>query len=185
MNQVPAILQNPAQVEEPESDGDVDPADLTPFISGNDPIITVPASENEEADGEVVADGADGGRGELEDMHNFLGELSEKIQMFNSTMQGSIASSQPPVVPDNKLWDTALAWEREFNLYPDISRSVVISRLYNQVWNLLHKMKERVTQQTWKVEDQEIVEGLIDIMILSTRNNIITDQIIKDHAERL
>ena len=42
MNQVPAILQNPAQVEEPESDGDVDPADLTPFISGNDPIITVP-----------------------------------------------------------------------------------------------------------------------------------------------
>ena len=184
MNQVPAILQNPAQVEEPESDGDVDPADLTPFISGNDPIITVPASEDEEADGEVVADGADGGRGELEDMPNFLGELSEKIQMFNSTMQGSIASSQPPVVPDNKLWDTALAWEREFNLYPDISRSVVISCLYNQVWNLLHKMKEQVTQQTWKVEDQEIVEGLIDIMILSTHNNIITDQIIKDQAER-
>jgi hypothetical protein len=61
-------------------------------------------------------------------------------------MQGSINSSQPPVVPDTKLWDTELAWERELNLYPDISRSVVISRLYNQVWNLLHKMKERVTR---------------------------------------
>ena len=145
---------------------------------------TEPCPDDEETDGVVVVAGADGGQGELEDMHNFLGELSEKIQMFNSTMQGSIASSQPPVVPDNKLWDTALAWEREFNLYPDISRSVVISRLYNQVWNLLHKMKERVTQQTWKVEDQEIVEGLIDIMILSTRNNIITDQIIKHRAKR-
>ena len=184
MNQVPAIIQNPAHVEEPESDGDVDPADITPFISGNAPIVTVPASEDEEADGEVVADGAEGGRGEMADMYNFLGELSEKIQTFNSTMQGSTNPSQPPVVPDTKLWDTELAWEREFNLYPDISRSVVISRLYNQVWNLLHKMKERVTRQTWKIEDQEIVEGLIDIMILSARNNILTDQIIKDHAEK-
>ena len=184
MNQVPAILQNPALVEEPESDGDVDPADLAPFISGNDPIITVPASEDEEADGEVVAGGAEGGRGEMEDMHNFLCELSEKIQTFNSTMQGSITSSQPPVVPNNKLWDTELAWEREFNLYPDISRSVVISRLYNQVWNLLHKMKERLTQQTWKREDQDIVEGLINILILSVRNNIISNEIITERAER-
>ena len=184
MNQVPAIIQNPAHVEEPELDGDVDPADIAPFTSGNAPIITVPASEDEEADGEVVAGGAEGGQGEREDMYNFLGELSEKIQTFNSTMQGSINPSQPPVVPDNKLWDTELAWDRELNLYPDISRSVVISRLYNQVWNLLHKMKERVTRQTWKIEDQEIVEGLIDIMILSARNNILTDQIIEDHADK-
>ena len=86
MNQVPAIIQNPAHVEEPESDGDVDPADIAPFISRNAPIITVPASEDEKADGEVVAGGAEGGRGEREDMYNFLGELSEKIQTFNSTM---------------------------------------------------------------------------------------------------
>ena len=45
-------------------------------------------------------------------------------------------------------------------------------------------MKERVTRQTWKLEDQEIVKGLIDIMILSARNNILTDQIIEDHAEK-
>ena len=185
MNQVPNIVRNPAVVGELELDGDeVDPADVTPFVSGNAPIITVPASEDEEADVEVVAGGAEGGRGEMDDMYHFLGELAEKIQAFNSTMQGSVNSSQPPVVPDDKLWDTELAWERELNLYPDISRSVVTSRLYNQVRNLLHKMKERVTRQTWKREDQEIVEGLIDIMILSTRNNIITDQIIKDHAEK-
>ena len=172
MNQVPAILRNPALIEGQESDGDVDPTDLAPLISGNTPIITVPTSRAEEV------------REEMEDMYNFLGEISEKIQTFNSTMQGSINSSQPPVVPDDKLWDTELAWEREFNLYPDASRSVIISHLYNQVWNLLQKMKECVTRQTWKIEDQEIVEGLIDIMILSVRNNILSNKIIEDQARK-
>ena len=119
----------------------------------------------------------------MEEMYNFLGEISEQIQAFNATMQRSASSSQPPVVPDDKLWDTGLAWEREFDLYPDASRDVIISRLYNQVWDLLQKMKERVTQQTWKTEDQEIVEGLINIMILSVRNNISTDKILKDQVE--
>ena len=109
----PIIVRNPAVVEELELDGDeVDPADVAPFTSGNAPIITVPASEDEEADVEVVVGGAEGGCGEMEDMYHFLGELSEKIQAFNSTMQGSVNSSQPPVVPDDKLWDTELAWEQ-------------------------------------------------------------------------
>ena len=87
------------------------------------------------------------------------------------------------MVLDDKLWDTRLAWEREFDLYPDASRDVVISRLYNQVWDLLQKMKEHVIQQTWKPEDQEIVEGLVNIMILSVRNNILSNKIIKDQVE--
>ena len=119
----------------------------------------------------------------MEDMYNFLGDISEQIQTFNSTMQGSINSSQQPVVPDDKLWDTELAWEREFNLPPDVSRSVIISRLYNQIWDLLQKMKERLTRQTLKVEDQEIVEGLINVMILSVRNNILSNKIIEDQVE--
>ncbi len=83
MNQVPNILGNPAVVGELELDGDeVDPADVTPFMSGNAPIITVPASADEEADVEVVAGGAEGGREEMEDMYNFLGEIVEKIQAF-------------------------------------------------------------------------------------------------------
>ena len=151
---------------------EIDPADLVPSTNWNNPIINVPASRVEE------------GREEMVDMYNFLGEISEQIQAFNSNMQGSINSGQPPVVPDDKLWDTELAWDREFNLYPDASRSVVISRLYNQVWDLLQKMKERVTRQTWKREDQEIVEGLINILILSVRNNIISNKIIEDRAER-
>ena len=119
----------------------------------------------------------------MKEMYNFLGEISEKIQTFNTTMRRSTSSGQPPVVPDDKLWDTGLAWEREFDLYPNASRDVVISRLYNQVWDLLQKMKERVVQRTWKTEDQEIVEGLINIMVLSVRNNISTDHILKDQVE--
>ena len=162
MNQAHPLIPDDGHEEE------IDPADPVPSTSGNTPIITVPASRAEE----------------MEDMYNFLGEISEQIQAYNSTMQGSINSGQPPVVPDDKLWDTELAWEREFDLYPDASRSVIISRLYNQVWNLLQKMKERVTQQTWKIEDQEIVEGLINILILSARNNIISNKIIEDQAEK-
>ena len=167
------LMMNQAHISIPD-DGhkeEVNPTDLAPFISGNTPIITVPASEVEE------------GREEMEDMYNFLGDISEQIQTFNSTMQGSINSSQQPVVPDDKLWDTELAWEREFNLHPDVSRSVIISRLYNQIWDLLQKMKERLTRQTWKVEDQEIVEGLINVMILSVRNNILSNKIIEDQVE--
>ena len=155
-------------------DEEIDPADLVPSTSGNTPIITVPASRVEE------------GHEEMENMYNFQGKISEQIQTFNSTMQGtgSINSGQPPVVPDDKLWDTELAWDREFSLYPDASRSVIISRLYNQVWDLLQKMKERVTQQTWKREDQDIVEGLINILILSVHYNIIYNKIIEERAMR-
>ena len=131
-------------------------------------------------DEDLIADGQEEMRRE---MYNFLGEISEQIQAFNATMQRNASSSQPPVVPDDKLWDTGLAWEREFDLYPDASRDVIISRLYNQVWDLLQKMKEHVIQRTWKTEDQEIVEGLVNIMILSVRNNISTDQIRKDQVE--
>ena len=41
MNQVPVIVRIPAYVAEVELDADgVDPADLTPLISGNAPIVT-------------------------------------------------------------------------------------------------------------------------------------------------
>ena len=153
-------------------DEEIDPADLVPSISGNTPITTVPASR------------AEGGRDEMENMYTFLGEIVEQIQAFNSTMQGGSNSGRPPVVPDDRLWDTEAAWDREFSLYPDASRSDIISRLYNQVWDLLQKMKERVTQQTWKREDQDIVEGLINILILSVRNNIISNKIITEQPRR-
>ena len=99
-------------------------------------------------------------------------------------MQEGANIGQPPVVPDDKLWDTESAWNREHDLYPDASRSTIISRLYNQIWDLLQKMKERVTRNTWIRDDQEIAEGLINIMILSVRNNIISNEMIKEQARR-
>ena len=42
-------MPNPAHIEEVELDRDeVDPVDLTPLISGDTPIITVPALEVED-----------------------------------------------------------------------------------------------------------------------------------------
>ena len=43
MNHVPVIVRNPAYVELGEDE--VDPTGLAPLVSGNDPIVTAPASE--------------------------------------------------------------------------------------------------------------------------------------------
>ena len=57
MNRVSVIVRNPAYIEEVELDeGEVDTADLTPLISWDTPIITVPASEDENIAEEVVED---------------------------------------------------------------------------------------------------------------------------------
>ena len=57
MNRVSVIMPNPAHIEEVELDRDeVDPADLTPLISGETPFITVPALEVEDTAEEAVED---------------------------------------------------------------------------------------------------------------------------------
>ena len=55
MNQVPVIVQNPAYVEELESERDgVDPVDPAPSISGDDPMVTAPATDDEEDPKQVL-----------------------------------------------------------------------------------------------------------------------------------
>ena len=57
MNRVYVIMPNPQHIEEVELDRDeVDPEDLTPLISGDTPIITVPALEVEDTAEEAVED---------------------------------------------------------------------------------------------------------------------------------
>ena len=88
MNLVPAVVWNPAYIEELEPDGEVDPADPAPFISGNTLIITIPASEDEEAAGEVVADGAEGVLQGLE-------ELTQEIRDWASP---PCKDADPPII---------------------------------------------------------------------------------------
>ena len=129
MNQVPEIARNHDHAEHDE--GVFDPVDVAPLISGDTPIITVPASENQnvakDASGDDEGVNASGQEEMVMDMYNFLGGISEQIRTFNATMQRGVSYSQPPAVPHDKLWDTGLAWEREFTLYPDVSRDVIIS----------------------------------------------------------
>ena len=57
MNRVSVLVRNPAYIEEVELDEDeVDPADLTPLISGDTPIVTVPTSKDEDVTEDVVED---------------------------------------------------------------------------------------------------------------------------------
>ena len=114
MNQVPAIVRNPAYMEEPEpsEEEEVDPADLAPLISGNTPIITIPVSEDEEVAGEVAADGAEG-------VIQGLKELTQEIRNRMSLPCEDAGSEHHAVVPNVDIWDTEKAVEQEYRLYPN------------------------------------------------------------------
>ena len=71
MNQVPVIVRNPAYVAEVELDEDeVDPADLSPLVSGNALIVAATASEDGDVAEDVVKDGNDDE--EMEDIPKIL-----------------------------------------------------------------------------------------------------------------
>ena len=185
MNRVPILVRNPAFVGglEPDEEG-VDPADSAPSISGNDPVTTVPASDDEEAGGEVTTGGAEVGREDMVDMHDFLGEIVEQIQAFNSTMQGSSNPSQPPAVPDINTWDTGKAVEQEYRMFPNPTRKGLKDRLDNQIWSLLQIMHERVGHGTCNDTDIKLIEGLQVIAVLHARLNVLTDIAIRHRARR-
>ena len=178
MNRVPVIVWNPAYIEE------LEPRDSMDLISGDSQIITAPASDDGTT-GEEVADEPDVGdvveevveehddedlSHAMKDMYEFLGELSEKIQSFNSSMERNANPGQPPVVPDDvpkvDVWDTGKAIEQEFRRFPNPTRKGMKDRLYNQVWDLLRLLQERVNQGTYDRTDVKLIEGLQVIYVL-------------------
>ena len=93
MNRVPVIVWNPAYIEELEPDGEVDPVDPAPFISGNTPIITTPASEDEDVAEEVVEDKDEDHDDEdlsntMQDMQDVFEELEELDREVIQGLQG-------------------------------------------------------------------------------------------------
>ena len=79
MNRVSVIVRNPAYLREVELNEDgVDPVDLVPLVSGNTPITTVPASEDEDVAEEVVEDKDEDEK--MEDIPQILWEVVRRAQ---------------------------------------------------------------------------------------------------------
>jgi len=200
MNRVPVIVWNPAYVEElePDKGEDVDPADLAPLISGNTPIVTVPASEDEDVAEEVVEDGDEDHDEEdlpktmqdvLEELEELDREVIQGLQGLDQEL-GSImslrdtSSQQPTVVPNVDVWDTGKAIEQEYRLHPDPTMMEVRDRLADQVLDLLQILQERVDQYTCNDKDMRLIEGLKTILVLHSRLGVLTETVLKRQAKR-
>ena len=143
------------------------------LISGNTPIITIPASEDEEAAGEIVAEGAEG----------VIQGLEELTQEMSPPCEDA-GSEQHAVVPNVDIWDTENAVEQEYRLYPNPIREEVRDRLDNQVWDLLRIIQERVDQGTCNNTDMRLVDGLNAISVMHARLGILTEIALKHKAKR-
>ena len=198
MNRVPVIVRNPAFIEELEPDGDeVDPADLTPCIGGNTPIIISPASEDKEVVGDGVGDTIRDIEKLIQDIEDEYEEeiphvLREAIQNLEGLNQelrsilslGDTSSQEHTVVPDVDIWDTRKAVEQEYKLYRDPTMEEVRDRLSNQVWDLLQILQERVNQHTYNSKDIELISGLKTISVLNSRLSVMTTTVLKRSAEK-
>ena len=190
MNRVPVIVRNPAYIEEVELDEDeVDTADLIPLVSGNTPIITVPASEDEGVAEDASEDSKEDEETEdvpqiLQDVIASLEELNKEMRSILSPTPGDTSSQQPPVVPNVDVWDTGKALEQEYRMYPDSNRKEVSDRLSNQIWDLLRIMQERVDQQTCNNKDIELIDGLKAISVMHIRLGKLTERVLKRQAKK-
>ena len=178
MNRVPVIIPNLAYIAEVELDEDeVDPADLTPLISGNTPIVTVPASEDEDEYEKV------------EDVPHILRVVIQGLEGSNRELRsilsfGDTSSQQHTVVPNVDVCDTGKALEEEYRLYPDPTMEEVRDRLSNQVWDLLQIMQERVDQNTCNNIDMKLIDGLKAISVMHARLSNLTEKVLKCQAEK-
>ena len=127
MNRVPVIVSNPAYRAEVASDVvKVDPEDLAPLVSGNDPIVTAPASEDGDVAEDVEEDEDEDNVTEdllkiLQDVLDNLEELHKEVKDLRFPTPRGTCSQLPPVDPCINVWDTGRAWEREYKLHPDSS----------------------------------------------------------------
>ncbi len=199
MNRVSVIVRNPAYIEELDGD-EVDPADLAPLISGNAPIVTVPALEDEDVAEEVVEDEDEDPEDELlELMQNTLKGLEERSRRMIQGLQGldqgldsmlsqmsrrDTSSRKPTDVPNVDVWDTGKAIEQEYKLHPDSTMMEVRDRLSNQVFDLLQILQERVDQRTCKDKDIRLIEGLKTILVLHSRLGVLTDVVLNRQAKK-
>jgi len=204
MNRVLVIVRNPAHIEELEPEGEavdqdeVEPANLAPLISGNAPIITIPALEDEDVAEEIVEDKDENHDDDdlsktmqdvLEELEELDREVIQGLQGLNQEL-GSIlslreaSSQQHTVVPNVHIWDTGKAVEQEYRLYPNPTRKGLKDRLDNQVWDLLRIIQERVDQGTCNNTDMRLVDRLNAISVMHARLGVLTEIALKHRARR-
>ena len=165
MSRASVIVRNPAFIEELGPDGDeVDPADLATSVSENDPIIIVPASEDEEKKVSDILKELERSNAETED-------ILKKMREIISSFPEDTSSKQHTVVPNIDVWDTGKVIEQEYRLYPDPTMKEVRDRLSNQVWDLRQTLHN---QHAYNNKDIELISGLKTILVLNSRLSVIT-----------
>ena len=67
----------------------------------------------------------------------------------------------------------------EDRLHPDPSIDEISSRLFNQVWDLLQILQERVDQRTCNNKDIKLIDGLKAISVMHARLGRLTEKALK------
>ena len=168
MNQVPVIARNPAYAQELELEGDgVDPVDIAPSTSGDDPVVTAPGTDDEE------------------DPRQALREAVRSLSRLNDGLRSVLALSRElrDEVPDINVYDTRGIVEEECRLFPDPTRKELKERMDNQILALFRIMHERVTQGSCNETDIKLIEGLQVISVLHVRLSVYTELAIRHGVE--
>ena len=96
-----------------------------------------------------------------------------------SPTPGDNSSLKSTVVPNVDVWDTEKALEQEYRLHPDTRIDEISSRLFNQVWDLLQILQERVDQRTCNNKDIKLIEGLKAKSVMHARLGRLTEKALK------
>ena len=71
------------------------------------------------------------------------------------------------------------ALELEYRLHPDPSIDEISSRLFNQVWELLQILQERVDQRTCNNKDIKLIDRLKAISVMLARLGRLTEKALE------
>ena len=116
-----------------------------------------------------------------------MDELEECLRDLKPPLWRGASTQQPPMDPGIYVLDSGKAWEIEYHLYPEASRDEFKTHLYNQVWDMLQKMQERLNKQTWNREVKDLVDRLISILEIQFRinklNEKVSDQVRKGSGQ--
>ena len=106
-------------------------------------------------------------------------ELLKEIMDLLSSIPENMSSLQSADVPQVDVWDTGKTWELEYRLQPDRSIDDISSRLFNQVWDLLQILQERVAPRSCNNKDLPLIDGLKAISVLPFRLGRFTEKALK------